>query len=251
MYKREIIHRQQHRATRMKHSPLQIYIIGGSDGAVRSSSVYSFDTISRQLTQEANIQTRRTRAFGATYDGKIFLAGGYLEDYLCSVEIYDPEKKSWTFGPSLKHARADGALFVFQNELYAIGGYNGNKYVAEIERYNPNSKCWEIYDRMPKPRAGFGIATYKGKIAIAGGWDSATNSLNTVICYDTVNKEWTIMPSMCEPRKMPTLVTTNENGEELLVVAGGYKERWTAIESIERYDSQERTWYMKDLGSFV
>ncbi|PAV66845.1 hypothetical protein WR25_00354 [Diploscapter pachys] len=117
----------------------QIYSIGGSDGTVRSSAVYSFDTISRQLTQ-----------------------------------IYDPEKKSWTFGPSLKHARADGALFVFQNELYAIGGYNGNKYVAEIERYNPNSKCWEIYDRIPKPRAGFGITTYKGKIVIVGGWENST-----------------------------------------------------------------------------
>ena len=37
--------------------------------------------------QEANIQTRRTRAFGAAYGGKIFLAGGYLENYLCSVEV--------------------------------------------------------------------------------------------------------------------------------------------------------------------
>lgn len=51
---------------------------------------------------------------------------------LSSVEIYDPETNSWSYGPELTTPRANLGVAVINNCLYAVGGFS-SKYYSFLE----------------------------------------------------------------------------------------------------------------------
>ena len=60
------------------------------------------------------------------------------------MECFNPKLNSWEFVASMHHAR-DGLCVVADDEyLYAVSGYDGNKYLNSVERYDPNRDVWEM-----------------------------------------------------------------------------------------------------------
>ena len=71
---------------------------------------------------------------------RIYVFGG-LNQYNVPAnftQIYDPETDSWTAGTPMPTPRWALAVAVVNDELYAIGGYNGTARFAVNERYTPS-----------------------------------------------------------------------------------------------------------------
>ena len=128
----------------------KIYIVGGSQAiaAQQQSSTYVnanqvYDPQTDNWTSAANLPT--LDSFGAataTQDylapARLYLAGGYSQNVLTSkTQVYNPYNNSWTTGTSLSSPRADLALAVVNDVLYAIGGFDGQNWLNINEQYKP------------------------------------------------------------------------------------------------------------------
>jgi len=106
----------------------------------------------------------RSDASAVAHGGKVYIIGGFTgSEVLRSVEIYDPTKDEWRFGPTLNIARSglkvwtvslwrfllDASLclaalslslfsllsqaVILDNKIYAIGGFDGEERLASVE----------------------------------------------------------------------------------------------------------------------
>ena len=57
---------------------------------------------------------------------KLYVVGGSDgQQSLSSVEIYDITTNAWSLGPSLSTPRANVAVALVQDKLFAVGGFSG------------------------------------------------------------------------------------------------------------------------------
>jgi N-acetylneuraminic acid mutarotase len=71
---------------------------------------------------------------------RIYVFGGEGEGLNVAInlnQVYDPETDTWTNGTSMPTPRWALAVAVVNDELYAIGGYNGDTRLAVNEKYTP------------------------------------------------------------------------------------------------------------------
>ena len=75
-----------------------IYVIGGSDGAVRLNSVQCYRLNTKLWENKANLASPRSGVGVGVLGGAIYAAGGY-DGHMCleSVERYDKEIDRWSF----------------------------------------------------------------------------------------------------------------------------------------------------------
>jgi N-acetylneuraminic acid mutarotase len=128
----------------------KIYIIGGSQTITsqpQSSAFVSanqvYDPKTGNWTSVANIPTLSSYgAAAATQDylapARLYLVGGYSQTVLTSkTQIYNLNNNSWTTGTALPSPRADFALAVVNDILFAVGGFDGQNWLNTIEQYKP------------------------------------------------------------------------------------------------------------------
>ena len=83
----------------------------------------------------------RREASTVTYNGKIYLIGGYDSYiYLDSVEIYDPATNTWSMGPKLPYPIYGMTSHVIDDKIYVVGGYDGFDFLDASEIYTPSTK---------------------------------------------------------------------------------------------------------------
>ena len=103
-----------------------LYIIGGAldinFNAIATTARFDFNY--NKWEEVANINYSRHRAFGATMNGKVYIAGGKQGWYtlLHSCEVYTPATKEWQLMPSLKVPRCNANMVCCEGKLYVLGG---------------------------------------------------------------------------------------------------------------------------------
>ncbi len=112
----------------------KIYVIGGRVGAafigVASdiSVVEEYDpAVDKWSAPRARMPTTRSALGAATYNGRIYVAGGEFQDphmmaTFRSVEAYDPATNSWSIMPSMPVSRHGLAAGVIGNRFLLVGG---------------------------------------------------------------------------------------------------------------------------------
>lgn len=104
------------------------------------------------------LQRARRGAAAVSLAGKIYVVGGWNDEFLSSVECYDPASNEWTSVAPLNIARAGHQCCVVDDSIYAIGGRQsiyGELPAIEIEKYDQRSNKWTIVSytlslRIPK-----------------------------------------------------------------------------------------------------
>ena len=61
------------------------------------------------------------------------------------MEVYDPETKKWIFGRSLSTPRANVAVAVVNDMLFAVGGFDGKSFLSSVEYLDPETFEWVSY----------------------------------------------------------------------------------------------------------
>jgi len=100
---------------------------------------------------------RRCRLGVATLNGKLYACGGYDgNQFLRSVEMYDPNKDAWKLVAPMNVKRSRVALSANMGKLWAIGGYDGESNLSTVEVYDPESDTWTFVASMCAHGGGVG-----------------------------------------------------------------------------------------------
>ena len=93
--------------------------------------------------------------------------------------------------------RSFPSALVVDDEMYVLGGYDGNDTLRSVECYSFTTLEWTQVTPMCTPRSNAGACVFNNKIYLVGGWDGI--SLNSVECFDMASQLWQRMPSLPRP----------------------------------------------------
>ena len=119
----------------------------------------------------------------------IYSAGGYDENgYSNRLSFYNAVTKQWYQAPDMPTARIHAGMAAARNDLYVVGGYNG-QLLDEVEKYNTLTKTWSEASSLPKALYASGVCCLNNKIFVFGGMD-ANGYSSAVYQYDPLEDVW-------------------------------------------------------------
>jgi uncharacterized repeat protein (TIGR01451 family) len=175
-------------------------------------------------------------------DGRVLVVGGCnestCENYLNSVELYDPASNVWTETTPIPTARADqSATLLASGQVLVAGGYDGAT-LSSAWLYNPAATPnWVSAGNMSTARyVHTSTMLPSGLVLVAGGSQNPT-VLASAELYDPVNNRWLPAASMNTARydHTATLLTSGPLAGEVLVSGGATSNGNSILNSAELY----------------
>jgi N-acetylneuraminic acid mutarotase len=185
-----------------------IYVTGGSPPG-NLHRVTAFDTRTGKWSIPTSLPTGLNHSQPATHDGKLYLAGGYLEGEEPTANFwqYDPRTNHWTQLPDLLQPSAAGAVVAIGDELYVASGAPQTFDVSgpivpysALQIYDFKTGEWSYGAPIPHPRHHVGAAALDGELYVVGGRgviggpNEEDRSLDTFERYDPATNEWESLP---------------------------------------------------------
>ncbi len=200
----------------------RVYLLGGLEASEGRLQIY--DPLLDQWTLGAPIPFATGSASTAVIDGKIYVAGGFVNNStVTDAAVYDPELNSWSTIASMPVGRNHAASGTDGEKLYVFGGRgpgSGNFNTTaigfdDVMIYDPVTDQWEAsFDvgstipPVPQKRGGMGKAPYfRGEFYVMGGETTsqgtgqvAGNVYDRVDVYDPIQQTWRLDTAMPNPR---------------------------------------------------
>jgi len=234
----------------------KIYVIGGEDiaaGGSQKDTLEVYDIVKEEWIKSniAQIPASLDHTAAASYDGKIYVVGGFHERKTPTDKlfIYDPKKNEWEEGKPLPSPRGALTAEFINGTLYAIGGLNSSQIPVDTnEAYDPQTNTWTTKSPMPTARHHLSSAVIDGKLFAVGGrilgngvpsedMDEALSNFDRNEMYDPQSDSWLIRESMLVNRSGFTAATFNGN----IYVFGG-EGVGEVYDSVEKYDPIANSW---------
>jgi non-specific serine/threonine protein kinase len=208
-----------------------IYVTGGSPPG-NLHRVLAFDTRSGRWSDPTRLPTGLNHSEAATHDGRLYLAGGYLngEDPTANFWQYDPAADRWTKLPDLLQATAAGGVVAIGDKLYVAGGAPQTFGVSgpiapysTLQIYDFGTGTWSYGASVPVPRHHVGAAALGGRLYMVGGRDEANRSVATFERYDPATDSWESLPEAPLGVSSAGLVAI---AGKLVLVGGEEEQNW-------------------------
>ncbi|XP_018591146.1 kelch-like protein 5 [Scleropages formosus] len=146
----------------------KLYAVGGRDGSSCLKSVECFDPHTNKWSSCAPMAKRRGGVGVATWNGFLYAIGGHdapassLASRLSDcVERYDPKTDTWTTVAPMSISRDAVGVCLLGDQLYAVGGYDGQSYLNTVEAYDPQTNEWKQVAPLCLGRAGTCVVVVK------------------------------------------------------------------------------------------
>jgi N-acetylneuraminic acid mutarotase len=186
----------------------RIYVFGGGGHAfVALNSAECYDPKTDRWSPIATMPTARSGIVAVPFQNKIYLMGGGFKkpdgtfQFLTVVEIYDPEKDSWTKGPDLLRRHDAPAATVMGGRIYLVGGHLPDTPGGPLT--DPAFNFAEVFDLfqgrwlelspMPTPRFSLAAVPWEGRVLAMGGGafrDGAFRNFDVIEAYDPTKGAW-------------------------------------------------------------
>jgi DNA-binding CsgD family transcriptional regulator/N-acetylneuraminic acid mutarotase len=196
------------------------YIIGGINVEGTTNRVDIYDIRSNQWSEGQIRPASLGNVTAGTLNGNVFVPGGCDANWIPHnvVHQYNPVTDTWSDAASLPIPLCAYALAVYQDQLFLMGGWNGETYTAASFVYDPGNDTWRSI-ASPSVARGFGAAGgLADRIFYIGGYDGR-RELDTCEVYNPAEDEWDACPSMLQPRGGIALAVT---AGRLYVLGGGW-----------------------------
>ncbi|XP_047202057.1 kelch-like ECH-associated protein 1A [Girardinichthys multiradiatus] len=171
----------------------------------------------------------------------IYVAGGYRQHSLTTMQAYDPREKVWIKLADMGTPCSGlGACTLF-GLIYTVGGRNlslqTNLDSSFLCCYNPMTNQWSQRASLNIPRNRVGVAVVDGCIYAVGGSQGSVHH-NTVERWDPECNRWSFVCPMSVARLGAGVAASGG----ALYVVGGYdgQNRWNTA---ERYQPDTNTWH--------
>lgn len=90
----------------------------------------------------------RSAAGVVQLNGQIYALGGHNGlSIFESVELYDPEKDTWSETVPMLTKRCRLGVATLGGKIYACGGYDGHSFLKSVEVYDPVSNKYVHYSQ--------------------------------------------------------------------------------------------------------
>jgi len=222
----------------------KVYVIGGNgnSGPGNKKIVEAYDSSSNKWTTNISpLPVALNHAAADTFNGKIFVVGGYLDDRIATnrLFIYDPSQNVWNEGASMSTARGALTAKFINGILYAVGGANSEfKKLSTNEAYDPSTNTWSTKAPMPTARNHLTSAVGDGKLyAIGGRTSGPSGNLNANEAYDPSTNTWSKKAPMPTARGGIASAVIDGN----IYVFGG-EAPTLVFNNNEKYDTSKNTW---------
>jgi len=137
------------------------------------------------LPQERSLnQSVRTKPRKPVITGEVlFAVGGWCSgDAISSAEMFDPQTSNeWRTVAPMSKRRCGVGVGVLNQQIYAIGGHDGQSYLNTVERFDPITNQWHSDVAPTTTRTSVGVAVLEDFLYAVGGQDG-------VSCLNIVNK---------------------------------------------------------------
>ena len=203
-----------------------IYTAGGNQPG-NLHTVLAFDTRNGRWSEPSKLPVGLNHSPSASHDGKIYLAGGFLEGEAETDRVFefDPASGKWSELPPMRRARGGAAAVVTGDRLYVIDG-GPQPYGADeapppyrlLEVFDFRTGTWSTGSPPPVAVHHVGAAALGGKIYLAGGRLTHEDSSAAFVSYDPASDRWTRLPDLPEG-EMSSLGVVAAGGR--VVVFGG------------------------------
>lgn len=188
--------------------------------------------------------------------GKLYATGGYDEndEWLESVECYDPVLDAWSDAPALPEGRSLHRCCAVGDAMYVLGGVESDAgergfLTNSVLKLDLCAQAWSEVARMPQPRAKFGACVLGSDIYVVGGCASPEDKVPaaTTYCYNTVTNLWTTLAPMPEAKLNPSMCVVSG----LIYAIGGMSsnrvimsafEVLRVVKSVHRFDPVRNAW---------
>ena len=114
------------------------------------------------------------------------------------VQIFDPERDQWSFGPRMPFASGSAASAVIGGMIYVAGGIVGDRTTRLAARLDPATGQWTAIAPMPRGRNHAASATDGSRLYVFGGRGPGSGDRNEVAngfadvqIYDPATDRWT------------------------------------------------------------
>lgn len=135
--------------------------------------------------EKKDMPTARYAMDAAVLDGNIYVIGGWDQEFLRTVEMYDPKRDRWESKADLSQGNLGVAAATVNGKIYAIGGWGGGAFFSTVEEYDPVADTWTRKANMPTARQWVSAAVVDGIIYAIGDVNSST-----VEAYDPLADKW-------------------------------------------------------------
>jgi len=136
-----------------------LYIIGGVFGEYMSTTE-RFDPSANEWEEVAPMNQARSAAFGASMNGKVYVAGGVWKNKkISSCEVYNPVTNEWHLFASLKEPRSFASMVHYEGNLYVLGGFSPDQRItfsrlselqaSSVEIFHSEQNEWENKTVIP------------------------------------------------------------------------------------------------------
>jgi len=206
-----------------------IYLAGGNRPG-NLHTVMAFDTRTGRWSEPTKLPVGLNHVAAAAHDGKLYLAGGYLEGE-GETDLffeYDPATGKWREMPPMQRARGAAAAAVLGDKLYVVDGGPQPYGVDDpqppfslLEVFDFDTGTWSTAARPPVAVHHFGAAFVDGKLYIGGGRIGEEESTDAFAVYDPAADRWTRLPDLPQGEVSSTGLVAAGNR---VVVFGGDNE---------------------------
>ena len=190
------------------------------------------------LPQERSlIQSARTKPRKPFVTGEVlFAVGGWCSgDAISSVEMYDPQTcNEWRTVAPMSKRRCGVGVGVLNQQIYAIGGHDGQSYLNSVERFDPVANQWFSDVAPTTTRTSVGVAVLDEYLYAVGGQDGVS-CLNIVEKYDLQANKWSRVAPMTSKRLGLALVVL---GNYLYAIGGS--DGQSPLNTVERCKHQSK-----------
>jgi N-acetylneuraminic acid mutarotase len=172
-----------------------IYAVGGSNWKVNAlnpqkvqlntlKSVEAYDTATKTWVSKAPLLNCRNAPFIGSWNGKLYVLGGFYQNYITAIEEYDPGTNTWKNIGQAPVARSNGAACIIGDKLYCLGGgtydsiKNSNIAVKTINIFDLSTGEWTPGPPMHCARIDHQAVLSNGKIYLFGGTGGTSDSLD-------------------------------------------------------------------------
>jgi N-acetylneuraminic acid mutarotase len=137
-------------------------------------------------------------AAAASYNGKVYVVGGYAGGAveLNQAYMFDPTAGTWTKLASMPVGLQYPSAQFIGGTLYVTGGWDASGVNVHTYAYHPSTNTWSQLADMPGGGvAAAGSAVIDGDLYIIGGCGGACAPMATAVwSYDPVNNTWAAAP---------------------------------------------------------
>lgn len=200
----------------------KIWVFSGKLSSGQTGDLWVYDPETDTWTSKLASTTRYSGAM-ASWDGKLYVSGGWTNISQADLRCYDIATNTWSVLSSYPGTgRTKLTLTAIDGKLYLMGGYSSAAvWLPDFWVYDIATDTWTQLPDHPIGGIGAGRAVaLNGKLYFHGGRRPDSTYNKTMWCYDPVTAEWDQLTPASIARIeffMASVPASNE-----IYLAGGY-----------------------------